>query len=105
MARFSTECRSGFAASLNQHRRRCARIIRILERAPADAFTIAGHLWRAQTVREQPLLVVWETIGHLDLLVAAGVADEHSDADGGWRYSLARIDVDGPGAKRVVHAG
>jgi glyoxylase-like metal-dependent hydrolase (beta-lactamase superfamily II) len=75
---------------LAQHRRRCRRIIGILEQQPASAFEIARGLWHEQTVREQPLLVVWEVLGHLDLMRAVGIAEEQVDDEGRWRYSLAR---------------
>jgi hypothetical protein len=75
---------------LAQHRRRCKRIISILERGPASAFAIGCELWRESIVVEQPLLVVWEVLGHLDLMLAAGVAVECAGGDGDWRYSLAR---------------
>jgi glyoxylase-like metal-dependent hydrolase (beta-lactamase superfamily II) len=88
---------------LAQNRRRCKRIIRILERGPATAFAIAPHLWRDAIVREQPLLVVWEVLGHLDLMLMAGITDERVDEDGRWRYSLARTASHDHGAHRLVH--
>jgi hypothetical protein len=75
---------------LAQHRRRCARIIRILEHGPATAYAVAEQLWSPAIVREQPLLVVWEALGHLDLLLATGVAVERVGDEGLWRYSLTR---------------
>ena len=75
---------------LGQHRRRCERIIRVLERGPVTAYAVAEQLWNPSIVREQPLLVVWEVLGHLDLLVAAGIADEQVEGDRRWRYRLAR---------------
>jgi hypothetical protein len=39
-------------------------------------------------VREQPLLVVWEVLGHLDLLLDAGVVREDVKDDGS-KYGLA----------------
>src|SRR5205807_7936708 len=69
---------------LAQHRRRCKRIIRILERGPASAFAVGRDLWPEPIVREQPLLVVWEVLGHLDLMLTAGVAEEAVDDDGRW---------------------
>jgi glyoxylase-like metal-dependent hydrolase (beta-lactamase superfamily II) len=75
---------------LAQHRRRCRRIIGILEQQPGTAFEIAREMWRERIVREQPLLVVWEALGHLDLMLALGIAEERIDGDGRWRYSLAR---------------
>ena len=35
-----------------------------------------------RTVAEQPLLVVWEVLGHLDLLLDAGRVEEHVTDDG-----------------------
>ena len=90
---------------LAQHRRRCRRIIGILEQRPASAFEIAHGLWHERILREQPLLVVWEVLGHLDLMLGVGIAEEHVDADGRWRYSLAR---DGTAKQReddLAHAG
>ena len=54
----------------------------ILEDGPATAFAIASRLWPARTVAEQPLLVVWEVVGHLELLLAGGHVAERTD-DGG----------------------
>ncbi|MGZ4172099.1 MAG: MBL fold metallo-hydrolase [Solirubrobacteraceae bacterium] len=89
---------------LAQHRRRCERIMRILERGSADAFAIGRELWRDTVVREQPLLIVWEVLGHLDLLLAAGVAVERREDDRRWRYSLARHDAHHDGARGLADA-
>jgi hypothetical protein len=89
---------------LAQSRRRCRRIIGILERGPATAFAIARRLWPDAIVRAQPLLVVWEVLGHLDLLLMAGVTAEGVDEDGRWRHSLARTASGDYGAHRLVHA-
>lgn len=58
-------------ARLLDHQRRCERIVAILEGGPCTAYGIARGLWSARTVAEQPLLVVWEVVGHLELLLAA----------------------------------
>jgi glyoxylase-like metal-dependent hydrolase (beta-lactamase superfamily II) len=89
---------------LAQHRRRCRRILGILERGPADAFAIGRELWHERVVIAQPLLVVWEVLGHLDLLLSAGVAVERQDGDGRWRYSLARNPEHHERADPLVHA-
>jgi hypothetical protein len=89
---------------LEQHRRRCRRIIGILEQRPASAFEIARGLWRERILREQPLLVVWEVLGHLDLMRAVGIAEERVDADGRSRYSLAREGTATHEEHRIVHA-
>ncbi|HSC04144.1 MAG TPA: MBL fold metallo-hydrolase, partial [Solirubrobacteraceae bacterium] len=71
-----------------EHRRRCQRILAVLEEGPAHAYGIATHLWSARTVAEQPLLVVWEVLGHLDLLLDEGAVSEQILADGS-RYGKA----------------
>jgi glyoxylase-like metal-dependent hydrolase (beta-lactamase superfamily II) len=74
-------------ARLLHHHRRCERIVAILEDGPTTAFAIANRLWPARTVAEQPLLVVWEVVGHLELLLAGGhVAERRSD--GGSVFDL-----------------
>jgi len=73
---------------LVEHDRRCDRIVEVLRMGRANAFEIATRLWPAQTVSEQPLLVVWEVLGHLDLLLEAGRVEEHV-ADDGSTYGIA----------------
>jgi glyoxylase-like metal-dependent hydrolase (beta-lactamase superfamily II) len=90
---------------LAQSRRRCRRITAILQDGPATAFAIAQQLWRDAVVREQPLLVTWEVLGHLDLMLIAGIAAERVGEDGRWRYSLARRAGNDHGPRRLVHAG
>jgi hypothetical protein len=80
---------------LAEHRRRCRRILAALEEGPANAYGVAGHLWSARTVREQPLLVVWEVLGHLDLLLDAGAVSEEVRDDGS-RYGKARFALREP---------
>jgi glyoxylase-like metal-dependent hydrolase (beta-lactamase superfamily II) len=79
-------------ARLAEHRSRAARIAGVLLREPQSAYGIAGHLWPARTVREQPLLVVWEVLGHLELLMAAGLVVEVHDALGRPRFALEDRD-------------
>ena len=67
---------------LAEHDRRCDRIVEALRGGRASAFEIATHLWSARTVSEQPLLVVWEVLGHLDLLLDAGRVEERVTDDG-----------------------
>jgi glyoxylase-like metal-dependent hydrolase (beta-lactamase superfamily II) len=73
---------------LAQHRRRCGRIARILARGPVSAFEVGRQMWSDAVVREQPLLVLWEVLGHLDLMLAAGIATEQHDEDGHVRFAL-----------------
>lgn len=71
-----------------EHRRRCQRILNVLKEGPAHAYGIARQLWSARTVTEQPLLVVWEVLGHLDLLLDEGEVFEQV-LDDGSRYGKA----------------
>jgi hypothetical protein len=70
---------------LAEHRTRAARVAGALLHRSETAYGIAKRLWPERTMREQPLLVVWEVLGHLELLVSAGVAREAVEADGGER--------------------
>jgi glyoxylase-like metal-dependent hydrolase (beta-lactamase superfamily II) len=83
-------------ARLLEHERRGGRILAILEDGPSSAYAVAQRLWVARTVAEQPLLVVWEVLGHLELLLAAGHVVERRQ-DGGSLFELAR---DGRAAAR-----
>jgi glyoxylase-like metal-dependent hydrolase (beta-lactamase superfamily II) len=73
---------------VDEHGTRCQRILAVLDGGPANAYGIARHLWSASTVAEQPLLVVWEVLGHLDLLLDAGDVSEEV-VDDGSRYGKA----------------
>jgi glyoxylase-like metal-dependent hydrolase (beta-lactamase superfamily II) len=83
---------------LAEHRLRAARIAAILLREPQSAYRIAEQLWPERTVREQPLLVVWEVLGHLEILTAAGLASELVDDDARPRFALFQPDA------RRIHA-
>ena len=69
-------------ARLLDHHRRCERIVAILQDGPSTAFAIANRLWPVRTVAEQPLLVVWEVVGHLELLLAGGQVAERTGDEG-----------------------
>jgi glyoxylase-like metal-dependent hydrolase (beta-lactamase superfamily II) len=81
---------------LADHERRCARIVATLRDGSVTAYGIAAELWSAKTIREQPLLVTWEVLGHLDLLLDAGRVHEHVTEDGSTygvaSFALAAID-------------
>src|SRR5918995_3085515 len=89
------------AARLRDHRRRGARILAVLGDGPRTAFEIAGGLWPERTVLEQPLLVVWEVIGNLELLLAAGAVAERVGAEG----SVFELTDGGPRARRPSASG
>jgi glyoxylase-like metal-dependent hydrolase (beta-lactamase superfamily II) len=100
--------RERIRGELAQHRRRCARILRILAEKPSTAFEIGRQMWRERLVREQPLLVVWEVLGHLELLLAAGAVTEDT-SDGCSRFAPTRGDRRARIARRaqpaLVHQG
>ena len=77
-----------------EHDRRCDRILAALREGPATAYTIATDLWPEHTVSEQPLLVVWEVLGHLDLLLDAGRVHEQVTEDGST-YGVASFALTG----------
>jgi glyoxylase-like metal-dependent hydrolase (beta-lactamase superfamily II) len=70
------EHRSLVRARVRDHRRRCERILAVLDDGPRTAFEIAGGLWPQRTLTQQTLLVVWEVIGHLELLLTARAVEE-----------------------------
>lgn len=76
------------AERLEQHRERCRRIAAILQDGPRTAFAVAADLWPEPVLVEQPLLVVWEVLGHMDLLIDAGQFAERIGDDGQARFDL-----------------
>lgn len=83
---------------LAEHHRRCGRILDVLAEGPANAYGIAAHLWSSRTVAEQPLLVVWEVLGHLDLLLDGGAVWEEIRDDGS-RYGKSWFALSEAGAR------
>lgn len=79
---------------LEEHERRCERIRASLELGRTNAFEIAGDLWSAKTIHEQPLFVVWEVLGHLDLLLDARRVEEQVTDDGS-AYGVASFALAG----------
>jgi glyoxylase-like metal-dependent hydrolase (beta-lactamase superfamily II) len=73
---------------LVEHNRRSERIAAVLEDGPKTAYCVAHDLWPARMVREQPLLVLWEVLGHLDLLLSTDVLDEQRSDDGHSVFAL-----------------
>jgi glyoxylase-like metal-dependent hydrolase (beta-lactamase superfamily II) len=69
-------------ARLDEHDGRSQRIADVLAKGPNTAYGVAAVLWPARMIRAQPLLVLWEVLGHVDLMLCAGVLDEHRADDG-----------------------
>jgi glyoxylase-like metal-dependent hydrolase (beta-lactamase superfamily II) len=73
------------ADRLDEHEDRSKRIADVLAEEPNTAYGVAAELWPAQMIREQPLLVLWEVLGHVDLMLGAGVLNErHADDGRSW---------------------
>jgi glyoxylase-like metal-dependent hydrolase (beta-lactamase superfamily II) len=80
------------AERFDEHRRRCDRILEVLLEGRATAYEITTHLWSDRTVTGQPLLVVWEVLGHLDLLLDARKVSERVTQDGS-QYGVADFAI------------
>jgi glyoxylase-like metal-dependent hydrolase (beta-lactamase superfamily II) len=48
----------------------------------STAFEVARRLWSDEVAETQPVLVIWEVLGHLDILVNRGTIREHVDDRG-----------------------
>jgi glyoxylase-like metal-dependent hydrolase (beta-lactamase superfamily II) len=60
------------------------------------AFEIAQRLWSEEVAATQPVLVIWEVVGHLDVLVNRGTVREEVDERGVHRFrhrEAARLAV------------
>jgi glyoxylase-like metal-dependent hydrolase (beta-lactamase superfamily II) len=64
------------------HSDRLDRIAEHVEAGCATAFDIARRLWSEETAETQPVLTVWEVLGHLDILVNRGTVLEQVDGRG-----------------------
>ena len=61
------------------HSTRLDRVEEIVDGGAATAFEISCKLWSDEVARTQTVLAIWEVLGHLDILVARGVLQEHVD--------------------------
>jgi hypothetical protein len=68
------------------HTDRLERIQRLVEDGCETAFDIARRLWSEETAAASPVLVVWEVLGHLDLLVNRGKVKTEIDGGGVHRF-------------------
>jgi glyoxylase-like metal-dependent hydrolase (beta-lactamase superfamily II) len=64
------------------HSDRLDRIAEHVEAGCRTAFDIARRLWSEETAETQPVLTVWEVLGHLDILVNRGTVLERVDGRG-----------------------
>lgn len=70
------------------HRDRLERIRHLIAAGCATAWEVACELWTPQIAADNPVLVVWEVLGHFDLLVNRGAIRETIDDDGRVTYLI-----------------
>jgi hypothetical protein len=97
-------CYTGHGATITDHRRlieeryafhrdRLDRIAGLVAAGCTTAFDIARKLWSDETAAGQPVLVIWEVVGHLDVLVERGTVREDVDDDGRHLFRSTEVDV------------
>ncbi len=78
------------------HSSRLDRIAELVADGCRTAFEIAQRLWSEEVAATQPVLVIWEVLGHLDMLVNRGTVREEVDENGVHRFrprEAARLAV------------
>jgi glyoxylase-like metal-dependent hydrolase (beta-lactamase superfamily II) len=92
-----TRCYPGHGPTIEDHRSlieerlafhsdRLDRITELVQDGCATAFAVARRLWADEVAETQPVLVVWEVLGHLDILVNRGTIREDIDDRGHCRF-------------------
>jgi glyoxylase-like metal-dependent hydrolase (beta-lactamase superfamily II) len=77
------------------HRRRAAKLRRLIDERPRTAYELAQEMWGNIAVT-QAFLTLSEVLGHVDLLIAAGVVREVSDGD------VVRFEATGEDAEVTI---
>jgi glyoxylase-like metal-dependent hydrolase (beta-lactamase superfamily II) len=83
------------------HSNRLRAIGELIDSGCRTAFDIARRLWSDETAMTQPVLVIWEVLGHLDVLVNRGTVREEIDDAGRHLFrpmAPAQTSVPRPGA-------
>jgi glyoxylase-like metal-dependent hydrolase (beta-lactamase superfamily II) len=86
-------CYSGHGPTIHDHRRliaerlafhseRLDRIAQLVRDGCSTAFDVARKLWSDEVAETQSVLVIWEVVGHLDILVNRGTVREEIDDSG-----------------------
>jgi glyoxylase-like metal-dependent hydrolase (beta-lactamase superfamily II) len=75
------------------HRKRLQRIQELVAAGHSTAYEIARRLWDDETAASQPVLVIWEVVGHLDVLVERGTVREMVADDGRHVFQLTEVPV------------
>src|SRR5207302_1334705 len=71
---------------LEFHADRLAQIAALVRGGSRTAFEVARKLWSDEVAETQPVLVVWEVLGHLDILVNRGTVREDVDTRGRHQF-------------------
>jgi glyoxylase-like metal-dependent hydrolase (beta-lactamase superfamily II) len=102
-------CYSGHGPTISDHRdligqrlvfhsNRLDLIARHVDAGCSTVFDIARRLWSDEVAETQPVLVVWEVLGHVDILVNRGTVREQVDDDGTHHFRpRRRAGVAAPG--------
>ena len=80
--------RALIAERLAFHSDRLDRITELVRDGATTAFEVAQKLWSDEVAETQPVLVVWEVLGHLDILVNRGTVREDVDGAGRHRFRV-----------------
>ena len=64
------------------HERRLELVAASIDAEGSTAFEIAQRVWDEETAETQAVLVIWEVVGHLDVLAERGLAVEDVDDAG-----------------------
>ena len=70
------------AERLEFHEQRLELVAASIDADGSTAFQIAQYVWDEETAERQAVLVIWEVIGHLDVLAERGLVTEHIDDHG-----------------------
>jgi glyoxylase-like metal-dependent hydrolase (beta-lactamase superfamily II) len=68
------------------HSDRLAKIYELVAEGHATAYDISCRLWSEDVAATSPVLVVWEVLGHLDLLINRGLVREQAGDAGDFSF-------------------
>ena len=86
-----TDHRTLIDERLAMHRRRANKLRGLIAERPRSAYELAQELWGNVAVT-QAFLTISEVVGHVDLLIGAGLVREVEGDDGTARFESARDD-------------
>jgi glyoxylase-like metal-dependent hydrolase (beta-lactamase superfamily II) len=81
------------------HADRLDRIAELVADGCATCYEIARRLWSDEVAAENPVLVTWEVLGHLDVLVQRGLVREAVDQRGRHRFTAPIARAAPPGTR------